>query len=150
MLPAPVTLKPVSSPNLKLHLAVAIDQLGVGAVGRDEAGAVGRAVRAMRTSECRSRSLCGSKPRSARILANISPDCGQFSSAGVKIGWFLARARRNLCSAGRLTPRNNSARTPDDVRTEPSTNSIRLRGRPVRASSTRTEVSKMTSSLIER
>jgi len=41
MLPAPVTLKPVSSPNLKLHLAVAIDQLGVGAVGRDEAGAVG-------------------------------------------------------------------------------------------------------------
>src|ERR1700678_628300 len=103
----------------------------------------------MRTSKCRSRSLCGSKPRSARILASNSPDSSQFSSVGVKIGWFLARVRRNLCSADPLTPRSNSARTTDDIRTKPSTTSIFLRCRPVRTSSTSTDVSKMITSLIE-
>src|SRR5580700_2408244 len=108
-----------------------------------------RTVRAMRTSKCRSRSLCGSKPRSARILASISPDSSQFSRVGVRTGWFLAKVRRNLCSEGPTTPRSNSARTTDDRRITPSTDSILFRWRPVRASSTSTDVSKMTTSLIE-
>src|ERR1700676_680737 len=83
------------------------------------------------------------------MLASISPDSSQFFSVGVKIGWFLAKERRNLCSARPITPRRSSARTTDDVRTRPSTDSIFFRWRPVRASSTRTDVSKMTMSLIK-
>src|SRR6266436_3400399 len=103
----------------------------------------------MRTSKCRSRSLCGSKPWWARILANISPDSRQFFCVGVRTGWLLAKVRRNLCSESPTTPRSNSARTTDDRRITPSTDSILLRWRPVRASSTSTDVSKMTTSLIE-
>src|SRR6266849_7832641 len=83
------------------------------------------------------------------MLANISPDSSQFFCVGVKIGWFLARAPRNLRSSGPITPRSISARTTDDVRTKPCTDSILLRWRPVRASSTRTDVSKITMSLIK-
>src|SRR5579864_4356857 len=83
------------------------------------------------------------------MFASISPDSCQFFCVGVRIGWFLAIARRNLCSPGPLTPRHSSARTTDDVRTKPFTDSILLRWRPVRASSTRTDVSKITMSLIE-
>src|SRR5580704_14693962 len=83
------------------------------------------------------------------MLASISPDSSQFFCVGVRIGWFLARERRNLCSAGPATPRISSARTTDDVRTKPPTDAMLLRWRPVRASSTSTDVSKMMMSLIK-
>src|SRR5271170_2557160 len=83
------------------------------------------------------------------MRASISPDSSQFPCVGVKTGWFLAKVRRNLSSAGPLTPRSISARTTDDKRTTPSMDSILLRWRPVRASFTRTDVSKITTSLIE-
>jgi hypothetical protein len=68
--------------------------------------------------------------------------------------WVVSRqnaeeSAENLRSAAPLTARSNSARTTDDKRTTPSTDSILLRWRPVRASSTRTDVSKITTSLIE-
>src|SRR5258706_10711632 len=83
------------------------------------------------------------------MLASISPDSSQFSRVGVRTGWFLAKVRRNLCSESPTTPRSNSARTTADRRITPSTDSILLRWRPVRASFTSTDVSKMTTSLIE-
>src|SRR5216684_1333590 len=101
----------------------------------------------MRTSKCRSRSLFGAKPWSARTLESISPDSSQFFCVGVRTGWFLARAMRNLRSDGVAAPRHSSAKTTDDVRMAPVTDWSLSRWRGDRRSSMRIDESKMTRSI---
>src|ERR1019366_632961 len=62
---------------------------------------------------------------------------------------FLPRARRNSRSTGFTTPRHSAAMTTAEFRMTPFRVAIRCPKRPVRISSTRTDVSKMMTSLIE-
>ena len=105
---------PAPSPHLKLDLAVMINQLKVCAVGRDKTGAVRASGEgAMRTSKCRSPSLCGSKPRSARILANILPDSSQSFCVGVQ-DWVVSRQSAEEFEFGRTT--NSAQQFREDYR----------------------------------
>src|ERR1700730_15755398 len=81
------------------------------------------------------------------MLASISPDSSQFPSVGVKIGWFLAKAERNLRSEGVCAPRHNSAKPTEDVRIAPMTDWSLSRWRGDRRSSMMTDESKMTRSI---
>src|SRR5271166_6373622 len=77
----------------------------------------------------------------------ISPDSSQFFCVGVRTGWFLANAVRNLRSEGVWAPLHNSAKTTDDVLTAPTTDRNLSRWRGDRRSSMMIDESKMTRSI---
>ena len=115
-------------PDHTQKLAIVIDGLEVSAVRGDEAGSMGACGEGDEDVEVK---IAGLARREAVIGANLAiisgPIRSKFFPVGVRMGWLFPKVRRKSRSAVRVAPRHNSARTTDDVRTKPCTDSMRLR-----------------------
>ena len=73
-------------PDFQLEAAVFADELEVGAVGRDEAGAVGADGQGDQHIEVEIAEFARSKPLWALIFARSRPDSSQLLVVGVRVG----------------------------------------------------------------